>query len=63
MVQHFISNVLVEFSGQDSADAESYCLCFLWQKSAEPGGKQGLAVIRCPVRRPVRTAGRLLGHR
>lgn len=45
--QHFISNVLVEFTGDDSADVESYCLCFLRQAPAEPGGEQELAIIRC----------------
>ncbi|MFE4453051.1 nuclear transport factor 2 family protein [Streptomyces sp. NPDC056796] len=45
--QHFISNVLVEFTGEHTADVESYCLCFLRQAPAEPGGEQDLAVIRC----------------
>ncbi|MEU6011670.1 nuclear transport factor 2 family protein [Streptomyces sp. NPDC047453] len=45
--QHFISNVLVEFTGEHSADVESYCLCFLRQTPAEPGGEQDLAIIRC----------------
>ncbi|WP_436735625.1 nuclear transport factor 2 family protein [Streptomyces sp. BBFR102] len=45
--QHFISNVLVEFTGEHRADVESYCLCFLRQQPAEPGGQQDLAVIRC----------------
>jgi 3-phenylpropionate/cinnamic acid dioxygenase small subunit len=45
--QHFISNVLVEFTGENSADVESYCLCFLRQAPAEPGGEQDLAIIRC----------------
>ncbi|TXS19694.1 MULTISPECIES: nuclear transport factor 2 family protein [unclassified Streptomyces] len=45
--QHFISNVLVEFTGEHSADVESYCLCFLRQAPAEPGGEQDLAIIRC----------------
>ncbi|WP_328659711.1 nuclear transport factor 2 family protein [Streptomyces sp. NBC_00334] len=45
--QHFVSNVLVEFTGEHSADVESYCLCFLRQAPAEPGGEQDLAIIRC----------------
>ncbi|MER6948482.1 nuclear transport factor 2 family protein [Nonomuraea sp. NPDC000554] len=45
--QHFITNVLVDLTGPDSADVESYCLCYLRQ--ARKGGEsdQELAVIRC----------------
>jgi 3-phenylpropionate/cinnamic acid dioxygenase small subunit len=45
--QHFISNVLIEFVSDDVAEVESYCLCFLRQAPARPGGAQDLATIRC----------------
>ncbi|WP_020501361.1 nuclear transport factor 2 family protein [Sciscionella marina] len=45
--QHFISNVLVEFTGADSAAVESYCLCYLRQLLAEGETTQLLATIRC----------------
>ncbi|MFE6976201.1 nuclear transport factor 2 family protein [Streptomyces sp. NPDC057682] len=45
--QHFITNVLVDFTGDDSAHVESYCLCYLRQAPTGPGAPQDLAIIRC----------------
>ncbi|MFE6509329.1 nuclear transport factor 2 family protein [Nocardioides sp. NPDC057767] len=45
--QHFISNVLIDFIDDDTADVESYCLCFLRQQPAEGATEQDLAIIRC----------------
>ncbi|OIJ27884.1 nuclear transport factor 2 family protein [Nocardioides luteus] len=45
--QHFISNVLIDFVDDDTAEVESYCLCFLRQKPAPGTTEQELAIIRC----------------
>ncbi|MFF4771422.1 nuclear transport factor 2 family protein [Microtetraspora fusca] len=45
--QHFISNVLIEFTGEHSADVESYCLCYLRQMPEAGAPDQKLAIIRC----------------
>lgn len=57
--QHFITNVLVEFTGEDAAHVESYCLCYLRQQAADGSREHELAVIRCRyVDRFERRAGR-----
>lgn len=43
---HYISNVLIELDG-DSADVESYCLCFLRQQRDEAAATQSLSTVKC----------------
>lgn len=45
--QHFISNVLIDFTGDDTAEVESYCLCYLRQAPEDGASDQELASIRC----------------
>ncbi len=45
--QHFVTNVLVDFTGDDSADVESYCLCYLRQQADPETGEHELSTIRC----------------
>lgn len=45
--QHFISNVLIDFTGDGSAHVESYCLCYLRQARKADEPDQELAIIRC----------------
>ncbi|MBB5158024.1 nuclear transport factor 2 family protein [Saccharopolyspora phatthalungensis] len=45
--QHFISNVLIDFTGEGSAEVESYCLCYLRQAPEDGSSEQELATIRC----------------
>ncbi|RJO79189.1 nuclear transport factor 2 family protein [Nocardia panacis] len=43
---HFITNILIDLQG-DSADVESYCLCYLRQARAEGETRQSRATIKC----------------
>ncbi|GAB2632763.1 nuclear transport factor 2 family protein [Prescottella soli] len=43
---HYITNVLIELDG-DTANVESYCLCYLRQAPARPGEAQSRATIKC----------------
>lgn len=45
--QHFISNILVEFTDDSTAEVESYCLCYLRQAPDPDTSEQELATIRC----------------
>jgi 3-phenylpropionate/cinnamic acid dioxygenase small subunit len=45
--QHYITNVLIDFTGEDTAQVESYCLCYLRQQAADSSREHELAVIRC----------------
>jgi 3-phenylpropionate/cinnamic acid dioxygenase small subunit len=45
--QHYITNVLIEFCGEDAAAVESYCLCYLRQEPEDGRLGQELAIIRC----------------
>ncbi|MEV0699524.1 nuclear transport factor 2 family protein [Saccharopolyspora sp. NPDC050389] len=45
--QHFISNVLIDFTDDDTAEVESYCLCYLRQARSVGSAEQDLAIIRC----------------
>jgi 3-phenylpropionate/cinnamic acid dioxygenase small subunit len=57
--QHFVTNVLVDFAGDDVAHVESYCLAFLRQARSEGSTTQETAVSRCRyVDRFERRAGR-----
>ncbi|BCN80912.1 nuclear transport factor 2 family protein [Prescottella equi] len=43
---HYVTNVLIDLDG-DTADVESYCLCYLRQASAVAGGPQSRATVKC----------------
>ncbi|MEV4124362.1 nuclear transport factor 2 family protein [Nocardia sp. NPDC049707] len=43
---HYITNVLIDLDG-DTANVESYCLCYLRQAPARPGASQSRATIKC----------------
>ncbi|MDH6676921.1 ketosteroid isomerase-like protein [Rhodococcus sp. LBL1] len=43
---HYITNVLIDLDG-DTANVESYCLCYLRQAPARAGEKQSRATIKC----------------
>ncbi|MFC5744647.1 nuclear transport factor 2 family protein [Actinomadura rugatobispora] len=45
--QHFVTNVLIDFDGDDRAFVESYCLAFLRQRPVEGASSQEEAVTRC----------------
>ncbi|ORM08186.1 nuclear transport factor 2 family protein [Prescottella equi] len=43
---HYVTNVLIDLDG-DTADVESYCLCYLRQAPAVAGGPQSRATVKC----------------
>ncbi|MGW0173828.1 nuclear transport factor 2 family protein [Rhodococcus sp. NPDC003322] len=43
---HYVTNVLIELDG-DTANVESYCLCYLRQVPQVPGGTQARATVKC----------------
>ncbi|MDH6280152.1 nuclear transport factor 2 family protein [Prescottella agglutinans] len=43
---HYITNVLIDLDG-DTANVESYCLCYLRQAPMVPGQSQSRATIKC----------------
>ncbi|MFF0815217.1 nuclear transport factor 2 family protein [Rhodococcus sp. NPDC003318] len=43
---HYITNVLIDLDG-DTANVESYCLCYLRQAPAGPGGPQSRTTVKC----------------
>ncbi len=43
---HYITNVLIDLHG-DTANVESYCLCYLRQAPAAPGGPQSRVTVKC----------------
>ncbi|EGD25923.1 nuclear transport factor 2 family protein [Prescottella equi] len=43
---HYVTNVLIGLDG-DTADVESYCLCYLRQAPAVAGGPQSRATVKC----------------
>ncbi|WP_432990067.1 nuclear transport factor 2 family protein [Dactylosporangium sp. CA-233914] len=43
---HYITNILIDLHG-DSAEVESYCLCYLRQRPEEAGREQELSTIKC----------------
>ncbi len=45
--QHFITNVLIDFDGPDTAYLEASCLCYLRQERAEGAEEQELMTIKC----------------
>ncbi|WP_238012141.1 nuclear transport factor 2 family protein [Dactylosporangium sp. AC04546] len=45
--QHYITNVIIDFDGEDRAHVESYCLAFLREQASEEGQPQNEAMSRC----------------
>ncbi|WP_236792175.1 nuclear transport factor 2 family protein [Amycolatopsis sp. GM8] len=45
--QHFVTNVLIDFDGDDRAFVESYCLAFLRQQGVDGSPSQSEAITRC----------------
>jgi len=43
---HYVTNVLIDLDG-DTANVESYCLCYLRQAPQVPGGPQSRATVKC----------------
>lgn len=43
---HYVTNVLIDLDG-DTANVESYCLCYLRQAPAVAGGPQSRATVKC----------------
>ncbi|MEU6643416.1 nuclear transport factor 2 family protein [Saccharomonospora sp. NPDC046836] len=45
--QHFVTNVLIDFDGDDRAFVESYCLAYLRQQPVDGSTSQSEAITRC----------------
>lgn len=45
--QHFVTNVLIDFDGDDRAFVESYCLAYLRQQPVDGTPSQSEAITRC----------------
>ncbi len=45
--QHYVTNVLIDFDGDDRAFVESYCLCFLRQQAEAGSREHESVVVRC----------------